>query len=971
MDKMKALSSISLGIVAVSLFSTTNLKKVKALSNSIYSFTNETYTIDYKDNVITLKLKNNNHHQNIQSIKLVDKNNKTYNFEKNSSDFKLYLKGKINDGLYNLVFTDKVSGSSSSRELSSPIYIDFPDIATQNVSVTSLNPIISVTNLNGVTKLNARFTVLNIQDKITNARIVDEKDLQIGTLENANNPRNYIFNLGSYSFSPDKVYYIEYWIQNSKNDISKIKIPFNYATNSIRITPVYSSGFTYTSTLNSDNNTTNLKLKFKNTDVSNISFYDADNLAFQFSPSYDTEGNIILNNIPVNSVIRVEIRNGKNTEFLDFNVPDVNISTETAIPFLKFINSSNITLKKGNTVILPIISEDLSNSGFNNTSSYIKLVYIDDFGNEIDLSNEGRISISNYQAELVINSNIDSIKNNSRIYVKVSNSSRDRLYPFSVSNTLTSAQPLAFDVIKNSLNSTHTSLTFRPNSSLLTSGSTFTSNDYLIINDEIKATLSNDGRSFEATIPNNKLLYGKNYYTFVKNYSNGNSLSYDGDFLINTTSEEKVNITPVVNSINNLVYNDKELILQVDLDDDFLQSKFHTSTKLTDDRGNTISAKSTVKTIGNNKVIELVISPPGQLIHGKPYNLSINTGNKQFVTSFIFNRDSSQSTNISLTFNSNSKFTIKNLSSVPGFAIYNFNVKIYDYYNTRDVIYENNDRLYYGESFNTDSITRTLKDGKTFRDNVRYAIEIKNTNTDDVYKHDFIFREDDVVSPDGTAPKLNINSSSLSFSNDGAGFKYSTSRSVRNVTCSNQDLTANYSNGMIYINELVPNKIYKDLVLTVNFSDNKTQEIRIGTFTSNSSSNNLKNYISKVYTTSLTPVNEKDKSKFRYADESGFKYWYNMLSNKKISGPEFIYRILEANEFNQIHKNAEDKIKALYPIVVNRDGDSVGLNYWINEYNRNLQSLNSSEIALKITLAKMLGEEEPKQLFLNLGIRAE
>ncbi len=971
MDKMKAISSISLGIVAVSLFSTNNLKKVKALSSAIYALTNETYTIDYSDNVIILRFKNNNYHQNIQNIKLLDKStNKSYNFEKNSSDFRLYLKEKLSDGIYSLIFTDRVPGSLSTKELSSPIYIDFPEISTQNVSVTSLNPIISVTNLNGTTKLNARFTVLNIQDRIIGARITDENDVQIGALENINNPRNYIFNLGSYNFMPNKNYYIEYSLKNSKNETNKIKIPFTYATNSIQITPIYLNGFTYTSTLNNDN-TVNLNLKFKNTDISNISFYDADNLAYQFSPTYDSNGNILLNNVPINKVIQVEMRNNGRTEFLNFKVPSTNISNETSIPFLKFINASNLVLKKGSKVILPIVSEDLSNAGFNNTNSYIKLMYIDDFGNEIDLSNESRISLSNSQAEIVINSNIDNVKNNSRIYVKVSNNSKYRLYPFNVSNTLTSSQSLAFDVIKNSFNDTHTSLTFRPNSNLLSADSTFSSNDYLIINNNIKTTLSSDNRSFEVNIPNNKLLDGKNTYTFVKNYSNGNSLSYTGDFLINTSSSKKANINPVINSINNLVYNDKELILQIDLKDDLIQSNFHTSTKLTDEFGNIVSTTSSVKTIGNNKVIEVVISPSGQIIHGKPYNLSINTGNKQLVTTFIFNKDSYYNTNIDLVFNSNSKFTIKNLSSIPGYSVYKFNVKIYDYYDNRNVLYESNDRLYYGESFNTDSITKSLKNGKTFINNNRYTIEIKNSTTNDTYRQDFIFREDDIVSSNGSSQKLTINSSSLSFSNDGANFAYSPSKNINKITCSIPDITAEFKNNMIYLNELVPNKIYKDLNLTVTFFDNTTQQIRINNFVSSSSPDKLKNYIAKVYTTSLTPLNETDKYKIRYADESGFKYWYDMLKNQKISGPEFIYRILDANEFNQVHKNAEDKVKALYPIVVNRSGDNNGLNFWVNEFNRNLSSLNSSEIALKVTLAKMLGEDEPKQLFLNLGIRVQ
>lgn len=972
MNKMKTLSSISLGIAAVSLFSSSNLKKVKAISESVYALTNEIYDITCKDNVITLKFKNNYYHQNIQNVKLVDNSNKkSFNFDRNSSEFKLYLKENLNDGLYSLVFTDRASNSLTSRELSSPVYVDFPEISSQNVQVTSLNPLISITNLNGNTKLNARFTVLNIQDEITNARILDENDMQIGELENVNNPRNFVFDLGSYAFSPNKIYYIEYWLTNSKNQTNKIKIPFTYSTNSIQLSPFYTNNFTYTATINA-NRTADLVLKFKNTDISNISFYDADNLAFQFSPSYANDGSIILNNVPINKIVQVEIRDGNRIEFLNFKVPSQNVNLETQIPFMKFINASNIVLKRGSVVSLPIIKEDLENSGFADANSFIKLVYFDDFGNEIGISDEARISLSSYKADVTINSNIDSFGNNSKIYVKVSNGSKQRLYPFQASNASTTSQSLAFDVIKNSYNNSRTSITFRPNGSLLNQGETFSSNDSLIINNDFKATLSSDKKSFSVSIPNNKLLDGKNSYTLIRNYANGNSLTYQGEFLINASTGKQIEINQIVKSINSLTQNDKEVVLQVDLDDEFLHSDFHTSVNLTDELGKAISCKSSVRTIGGNKVIELIISPAGQFINGKPYTMDINTGTNNISTSFIFNRDRYSNTDLDLIFNGYSTFTLRNLGSLPGFSLYNFNLKIYDYYDARNVLYENYDRPYYGERFTTDSITRNLSNGKKFIDGNRYTVEIRNTTTNDIYKEDFIFRQGEIISPNGeNSSILNIHSSALSFANDGINFQYSTNRNITGVYASIPDIKTYFSSGRIYADTLVPNKIYKDLILTVNFSDGSNQQIRIGDFVAQQSPDRLKNYLAKVYTTTLTPIDEKNKYRVRYADEAGFNYWYDMLSTKKISGPEFIYRILDANEFNIVQKTPQDKIKALYPIVVNRDGDINGINFWIGDYTKNLNSLNSEDVALKITLARMLNEEEPKQLFLNLGIRVQ
>ena len=74
-------------------------------------------------------------------------------------------------------------------------------------------------------------------------------------------------------------------------------------------------------------------------------------------------------------------------------------------------------------------------------------------------------------------------------------------------------------------------------------------------------------------------------------------------------------------------------------------------------------------------------------------------------------------------------------------------------------------------------------------------------------------------------------------------------------------------------------------------------------------------------------------------------------------------------EFNNVQSSPQNKIRALYPIVTNREGDTNGINYWINEFNTTSSSLNSESLALQITLSKMLNEAEPQRLFQSLGIR--
>ena len=98
MNKLKTISSISLGVAVLSLSLPSNLvHKASALSNTLYTLTNEDYKIQYTNNTLTLTFSNSAVHNNITTIKLKDKNGKYLSFDKNSENFTL----KVNEGLVN------------------------------------------------------------------------------------------------------------------------------------------------------------------------------------------------------------------------------------------------------------------------------------------------------------------------------------------------------------------------------------------------------------------------------------------------------------------------------------------------------------------------------------------------------------------------------------------------------------------------------------------------------------------------------------------------------------------------------------------------------------------------------------------------------------------------------------------------------------------------------------------------------
>lgn len=971
MNKIKIISSISLGAVSAALYLSSNSPTTaNAVINNIYTVSSDSYTLEYKDRILTLRFKNSYNHNATNEVKLYDHTkNKYYKFVKQNLEFKLQLNEELSKGMYSLVFNNSVTNSLSSKEIYTPLYFNSPDLSSQNNSITSLNPIISLINSNNIYKLNARFSLLNTKNKIVDAKLLDQNGVEVGVLENNSNPRNFVFNLGSTLLNLNETYYIEYEFMDSVGNTRKMKVPFSNVTNSAQLTSNILNTFTYTSTINAATQTANLKLKLNGINSYDISFYDSKNSGVQFTPKYDIEGNLILENVPINTIVRMEIKNNFETQTLNFRVKNETVTLETPIPFLKFVNASNLTLKRGVKNTLPLIGDDLKYAGFDTPNTYIKLVHIDEFGNELDLTDEKRISSYNPQIDLTPNSNMNLLKEGSKVYVKVYSPSRSFLIPFSVSKILSSAQSLGFDVVKNSTVGDQTSLTFRPNSNVLPQNEIFSNNDMLLVNDSITSTLSNDKKSFSATIDKSKLVNGVNTYTFLRNI-NGFTTAYTGEFLIDSSSNETTKFENIVRNIVPIINNETELTLRVGLSDDLIPPNTGSNVKITDEFGKTITTKTVYRQIGGNKYLDVSITPPSQLMYKRSYDMEISSNGKTINTNFIFNSNSSQNGNFSMEFNNSSKFTLKNLNSIPGFYAYNFNLKIYDYYNTSNVLYENYSQLNSGELFNTNTLTRNLKTGKEFSEGNTYAVEFRNITTGEVYRQTFVYRQNNTT--DNSSPSV-LTVSNFTFESDGLNFTYTPpqGKSVSNINTSISEIKASYSNGKIYLTGLVPSKLYKNLSLEVSFSDGKTQRVNLNNFTSQVSTNKIKNYLAKVYTTTLTPLNETNRDRIRYADEAGFNFWYNLLANQKISGPEFIYRILEATEFNSVHQSAENKIRALYPIIVNRFGDTNGVNYWISEFNSAQQSTSNTNLAIRVILDRMLNEVEPQQLFRDLGIRLQ
>ena len=109
----------------------------------------------------------------------------------------------------------------------------------------------------------------------------------------------------------------------------------------------------------------------------------------------------------------------------------------------------------------------------------------------------------------------------------------------------------------------------------------------------------------------------------------------------------------------------------------------------------------------------------------------------------------------------------------------------------------------------------------------------------------------------------------------------------------------------------------------------------------------------------------------REPDENGYNYWKDQLEVEgNLSGKYFLINLMFAErEFADRNLSDEDLIKALYQIVVNRQYDTEGLNYWIYMYGEYLNEFGGDKYEAKKTLVlRMAYEPEFGRLCDEMGI---
>ena len=183
-------------------------------------------------------------------------------------------------------------------------------------------------------------------------------------------------------------------------------------------------------------------------------------------------------------------------------------------------------------------------------------------------------------------------------------------------------------------------------------------------------------------------------------------------------------------------------------------------------------------------------------------------------------------------------------------------------------------------------------------------------------------------------------------------------RDGKNFSTNVEGVTVKYSNGNVELVGLVPEKQYKNFIISYTDKNGTSRKVTVATFTTKVSETKLRQFIVDVYKYSLN----------RQADERGFAYWELQLSRKTTSPEKFVGNLLSEKEFINLNTTTTAKIEALYQVIVNRKSDATGLKYWTDKFDALQKNGYSDSSALGYIVNEMVNESEFQARVKALGL---
>ena len=174
-----------------------------------------------------------------------------------------------------------------------------------------------------------------------------------------------------------------------------------------------------------------------------------------------------------------------------------------------------------------------------------------------------------------------------------------------------------------------------------------------------------------------------------------------------------------------------------------------------------------------------------------------------------------------------------------------------------------------------------------------------------------------------------------------------------NLSTNLEDVKVEISDNKIKIYGLVPDHVYNNVLISFKDDLGRKYELKFDNVITSQPTTPNNKFVYEAYKNGLG----------RKPDHIGFKYWYNRLYNMDITAVSFVNEMINSHEFNTIYETDNEKIEALYRIIVGRDPDEDGFNYWVSVYSTLINEMKINETQAMMDIAnKVMGEDE----FINI-----
>lgn len=218
-----------------------------------------------------------------------------------------------------------------------------------------------------------------------------------------------------------------------------------------------------------------------------------------------------------------------------------------------------------------------------------------------------------------------------------------------------------------------------------------------------------------------------------------------------------------------------------------------------------------------------------------------------------------------------------------------------------------------------------------------------------------------LVAPSGISAKYILNPGVLTLLFDSSIYDISQNSAI-SITIDGKDIPSLLpvfvkETNAINITGLIPGKTYNNIVITYRDSNGETKSVKIDSLLISKGSS-LDSFLINAYNKALSRDTQN-------IDEEGYNYWKNGLLSKNISLSYFIKNLGYVPEFMNLIKLPEDLITRLYNVLVLRDPEPQGLQFWTNVYNE----LIANGVSHTESVMKILGDMTTSSEFADLSAR--